>query len=209
MDTSVIVSVGRARMLQVTECGSQRQTWVAFWAKTQWGTSASRCPHGCVDLTEASALLQRSLAAWAGRETATRRLETDDSICERAEAAHAALVQRGGVAFDRITNVRAGTSHYLIGEGIAGLHFGYGEYIVDQARLSLRRRRRASSAGAQIVERVRIAFGRICRVIADFSCIDGTNRRDRGGLVCRDTCTEQVRDRDSSDDQDDRHHDQQ
>src|SRR6266404_1009809 len=202
MDTPAIVSVGRARMLQVTECGNQRQTWEAFWAKTQWGTSASRCPHGCVDLTEASALLQRSLAAWAGHETATGRLETDDSIFERAEAAHAALVQRGGVAFDRVPNVRAGTSHYLIGEGIAGLHFRDSQHIVNQAGLSLCRRRRASSTRTQRIKSVGIPLCGVGRIVADFSCVDGTNRRDRGGLVCRDTCTQQVRDRDSSDDQD-------
>src|SRR3981189_3248217 len=103
-------------------------------------------------------LLEWGRGAGAGDKTTARRLKTNHGIGVRAEAAYTALVERRRIAFYRVPNVRTGTSHYLVCEGITGLNLGDGEHIVDQASLSLCGRRRTGPTRSQSVKSVRISL---------------------------------------------------
>ena len=90
---------------------------------------------------------------------------------------------------------------------------GVGQHAINQASVGRSRSARgagsARSARPKLAQVGGVAHGGIRRLIRNFSSVDGTNRAHCRRLVGCDTCTQQVRNGDGSDDQDDRHYDQQ
>src|SRR5882724_789973 len=154
----------------------------------------------------------------AGRNSGSVRIEVQYSVFFRAEPTNTSLVENQGRSADTVSHVGGGRGYndaYSVNRVTALTASGdvirQGGIKQTRSRAGRTARGAGLHAGArsQCHQRRRIAHRRIRCQISHFRCVDGANCAHRGRLVSRDTSPQQVRNSDRSDDQNDRHHDQQ
>src|SRR5579859_426340 len=145
-------------------------------------------------------------------------IDANDSIFFRAESTNTGLVDVHRLSLDRVSNRKTvGHCARASVEGVTALAAArrvavVGQHGVNQARGRRLRRAAYVQRSTEVLQPSgsdRVSNCRIGGLVRNFSGSEHTDRRNSGRLVSRNTRTQQVRNRDSSDDQNDRHYDQQ
>lgn len=154
-------------------------------------------------LRQKQTLLQRRHTGGAGAYGCGA--ESNHGIGERTKVANTGLVRSRWRSNELVGGNGSSRSARQL-EGIAALE-ARGQSLVDIARL--RASRRCATGSAERAERACKSHRRVHGAIRNLRRIQGSQRSHGRGLVRRNPCVEQVRDRDGRDNQNDSYHNQQ